>query len=85
MMDFDLLDTQAGRDIYEMGALDSARANVIVVLEVRFEIVPADIIEKVNKIKRKKLLRALQRKAIRCKDWDGFNETLSKALKESRF
>ncbi len=81
MMNFDLLDTRAGQDIYNIGALDTARAAVVENLAERFEIVPESIIEKINKIDRKDiLLRVLLRKAVRCKDMDGFSETLTKAL-----
>ncbi len=88
MMNFDLLDTRAGQDIYEegmqegiqMGALESARASLIVTLEERFQIVPATIIDKINSIDREEILGSLFRQAMRCSDMDGFNEVLSKAM-----
>ncbi len=80
MMNFDLMDTVAGKEIYDIGVLDTARANVVEILEDRFEIISESIIEKVNKINRKDRLSVLLKKAAKYEDMDVFNETLLKAL-----
>ncbi len=88
MMNFDLMDTRAGKDIYEEGwhdgrqegAIGDARIMVIEALEERFQIVPAKIIDKVNAIGRREILKGLHRQAIRCSDMDGFNSVLAKAM-----
>ncbi len=83
MMNFDLMDTRAGKDIYKEGrqdgAVDMVRSNVIEALEERFQIVPANIIDKINAIGRREILKGLLRQAIRCGDLEGFNEVLARA------
>ncbi len=87
MMNFDLLDTRAGKDIYEegmqegiqVGAINMARSVVIGVLEERFQIVPVNIIDKVKTIGREELLESLFKQALRCSDMDGFTEVLARA------
>ncbi len=83
MMNFDLLDTRAGQDILEegiqLGAVDNARIMVIEALEERFQIVPAKIVDRINSIGRRELLKGLLRQVIRSSDIDGFNEVLAKA------
>ncbi len=82
-MNFDLRDTRAGQDIFEegiqVGVIETARNNIIEALEERFQIVPADIIDKVNAIARREILKGLHRQAIRCSDMTGFNEVLARA------
>ncbi len=88
MMNFDLMDTRAGKDIYEegmqdgiqVGAVDTARTMVIGALEERFQIVPVNIIDKVKSISRKEILDSLFKQALRCVDLAGFNAVLAKAM-----
>ncbi|MCP4692291.1 MAG: hypothetical protein GY859_29875 [Desulfobacterales bacterium] len=84
MMNFDLMDTRAGQDIYEegiqVGAINKARSVVIGVLEERFQIVPVDIIDKVKTIGREEILDSLYKQAVRCRDMAGFNEVLARAI-----
>ncbi len=87
MMNFDLMDTRAGKDIYEegmqegiqVGAINKARSVVIGALEERFQIVPVNIIDKVKAIGREEILESLFKQALRCSDIDGFNTVLAKA------
>ncbi len=83
MMNFDLLDTRAGQDILkegkQLGAVDMVRSNVIEALEERFQIVPTNIIDRINAIGRREILKGLHRQAIRCGDLEGFNEVLARA------
>ncbi len=92
MLNFDLMDTVAGRQVYEMGVedgentghqqgwLENARAYVLEVLDERFEIVPDEIIDQVRAINRRGVLKQLLRQAIRCPDIDSFDEILSKTV-----
>lgn len=83
MMNFDLLDTRAGKDIYEegmqVGEIKNARNAVIRALEERFQIVPTSIVDKVKAIGRKEILDSLFRQAMRCSDIEGFDEVLARA------
>ncbi len=88
MMNFDLMDTRAGQDIYEegmqdgmqVGEINMARNNVIGALEERFQIVPVNIIDIVKTIGRREILESLHKQAIRCVDMAGFNEVLARAI-----
>ncbi len=84
MMNFDLMDTRAGKDIYEEGMQDgeikNARGVIIEALEERFQIVPVDIIDKVKTISREEILDSLHKQAVRCRDMAGFNEVLARAI-----
>jgi hypothetical protein len=83
MLNFDLMDTVAGQQLYEMGErngeLNTTRKAVIEVLEERFGIVPSKMIDEVRAIARYELLDSLFRQAIRCADMNSFQEMLSKA------
>jgi hypothetical protein len=79
MLNFDLMDTVAGQQLYEMGEINSIRKLIIAVLEERFGIVPSKIIDEVRAIPRYELLDSLFRQAIRCSDMSSFKEMLSKA------
>jgi hypothetical protein len=82
MLNFDLMDTVAGQQLYEMGErngeLNNIRKVIIEVLEERFGIVPGKMIDEVRAIPRCELLDSLFRQAIRCSDMSSFKEMLSK-------
>ncbi len=92
MLNFDLMDTVAGRQVYEMGVedgentghqqgwLEKAREDVIEILYERFEIVPDDLMDEIRAINRRGVLKQLLRQAIRCPDIDSFDEILSKTV-----
>ncbi|OQY57114.1 MAG: hypothetical protein DRR08_01315 [Candidatus Parabeggiatoa sp. nov. 2] len=84
MLNFDLMDTVAGRQVYEMGLIQEAREMVLELLEERFGIVPNDIMEQIHAISIRKHLKALLRQAIRSPDIDSFQEMLSKAVPTSK-
>ncbi len=79
MLNFDLMDTVAGQQLYEMGELNNARKVVVEVLEERFGIVPSKMIDEIRAIPRYELLNSLFKQAIRCSDMSSFKEMLSKA------
>ncbi|WP_107668385.1 transposase [Cyanothece sp. BG0011] len=58
------------------GILQSSRENVIEVLEVRFEVLPSDLIEKINQIEDLELLKTLHRQGITIGSLDEFQELL---------
>jgi hypothetical protein len=78
MLHFDLMDTVAGRQVYEKGLIEDARNMVAIALEERFEMVPSQIIEQIRAITHHDVLESLFRYALRCSGISGFNEILSK-------
>ena len=88
MLNFDLMDSVAGQQVYDMGHqkglekgwLETLQEDVLEVLDERFGIVPSDMIEQVRAISLREHLKQLLRQAIRCPDIESFKEMLSKAL-----
>ena len=80
MLNFDLMDTVAGKEIYEEGLLKDAREMVIEVLEERFGIVSGEIMESVRSIGRREVLKELLRRAIRSERVEDFKEMFAKAV-----
>jgi hypothetical protein len=80
MLNFDLMDTVAGQQVYEKGLIEEAREMVLEALKEKFGIVPNDMIQQVHAISLREHLKELLRQAIRCPDLESFKEMLSKAL-----
>jgi hypothetical protein len=80
MLNFDLMDTVAGQQVYEKGLIEEAREMVLEALREKFGIVPSDMIQQVRTISLREHLKQLHRQAIRCPDLESFKEMLSKAL-----
>ena len=88
MLNFDLMDSVAGQQVYDMGhqkgvqkgLLETLQEDVLEVLDERFGIVPGDIIQQVRAISLREHLKQLLRQAIRCSDLESFKEMLLKAL-----
>jgi len=88
MLNFDLMDTVAGRQLHEMGhqkglqkgLIEDAREMVLELLEERFGIVPKTVIKQIRAIPLREHLKQLHRQAIRCSDMKGFKEMLSKVV-----
>ncbi len=86
MLNFDLMDTVAGQQIFEEGVekgleegiLKEAREMVIEVLSERFISVPAEIKESVYSAEDHDILKALRRYAIRTSDIEDFKKVFSK-------
>jgi len=80
MLGFDLMDSQAGKDIYDMGlqegVINNAKEMLIDALEVRFENIPDNIIEQINRIYDPNRLKDLFKQAMRCPDLDHFKKRL---------
>jgi len=84
MLNFDLMDSVAGRQVYDMGVqkglIETAQEDVLEVLEERFGIVPIDIMEQIHALFQRKHLKQLLKQGIRCPDIDSFREMLSKVV-----
>jgi predicted transposase YdaD len=80
MLGFDLMDSQAGKDIYDMGlqegVINNAKEMLIDALEVRFENIPDNIIEQLNGIYDPNRLKDLFKQAMRCPDLEHFKKRL---------
>ena len=78
MLNFDLMDTVAGQQIYEEGIEKGIRDMVIEALAERFVAVPADIRDGVYSVGQHDLLKELHRYAIRSSDIEAFKKVLFK-------
>ncbi len=78
VLNFDLMDTVAGRQVFEEGALEKAREMIIEALTVRFVAVPDDITETVYSVGRHEVLKELHRYAIQSPHMEEFRNILSK-------
>jgi len=95
MLNFDLRDTGAGKQLYNQGvqkvfhtglqegSLEEIRENVIEVLEARFGVVAFDLIEQIRAISQRTDLKSLLRQATLCPDWASFKEILSKTAQSN--
>jgi len=81
MWKFDLMDTVAGRQLYDMGqqkgGLNNARDMLLDALDARFGLVPHKMIDQINVIDQPEELKSLHREAIRCPNIGSFKERLS--------
>jgi len=84
VLNFDLMDTVAGQQIFEEGVskgiLREAREMVIEALSERFVAVPAGIRNSVCSVEQHDMLKELLRHAIRCSHIKDFEAVLSKVL-----
>ncbi len=80
MLKFDLMDTVAGRQLYDMGqqkgAINKARDMLINVLEVRFGLVPHKMIDQIRVIDQLEMLNSLHVEAIQSPNIGSFKERL---------
>ncbi len=86
MLNFDLMDTVAGRQVYDMGlqkgVINDAHEMVIEVLDARFGMVPHEVVETIQTISERDVLKNLHRQAILSPDRGSFKEILSKTTEE---
>ena len=84
MLNFDLMDTVAGQQIFEegvsKGSLRTARENIIEALSERFVAIPAGIRDGVCSVEQHDMLKQLFRHAIRSSRIEDFETVLSKVL-----
>ncbi len=77
---FERLARQEGRsEGISEGILQGSRENVIEVLQVRFEMLPSDLIEKIHQIEDLELLKTLLRQGITISSLDEFQELLERS------
>jgi len=87
MWKFDLMDTVAGRQLYDMGRekehqewlqkeLINFRDMLLDALDARFGLVPHKMIDQINVIDQPQELKSLHREAIRCPNIGSFKERL---------
>jgi hypothetical protein len=88
MLNFDLMDTVAGKQLYDMGhqkgIIEDAQEMVIEALVERFDFLPNEIVNQISTIEQPVMLKKLLRQAIRCQDIENFKETLAKAINGSQ-
>jgi len=77
MLNFDLMDTVAGKQLFEMGQVKALREMVLDVLNTRFEIVSNEMLDKIRAITQVDNLKKLHSDALRCPDLDSFKGKLS--------
>jgi hypothetical protein len=68
----------------EQGALQTARESVLEVLEIRFEVVPPELIEAIDEIEDTSVLKQLLRQAIALDSLEEFQQLLSQREAESQ-
>jgi len=92
MLKFDLMDTVAGRQLYEMGqqkglqqghgeglqkGLNNSRDMLLDALDARFGLIPHKMIDKIRTIDQLEMLKSLFKQAMRCSDLQSFKKQLS--------
>jgi predicted transposase YdaD len=92
MLNFDLMDSVAGRQVYEMGyqkgeqkghqagMLEEAREMLLEALEVRFASVPKTVNKQIHTISQRERLKALFREAMQCQNLRHFKKILSESI-----
>ncbi len=68
----------------QQGTLRNARESVIEVLEIRFEVVPPELIEAINEIEDTSFLKQLHRQAIALDSLEAFQQFISQRETESQ-
>jgi hypothetical protein len=77
------MELRAMQEGIEQGALQNARESVVEVLEIRFEVVPPELIEAINEIDDTSFLKELHRQAIALDSLEAFQEFLSQREAET--
>ena len=88
MLKFDLMDTVAGRQLYDMGQqkgrgeelqkrLIDAQDMFLDALDARFGLVPHKMIDKIRTIDQVEMLKSLFKQAMRCPDLQSLKKQLS--------
>ena len=80
MLNFDLMDTVAGRQIYNEGMLDTSRELLTGVLRERFGIAPEDVTHTIYAIAQGEVLKKLVMYAVRCRSIEDFKRMLAKEV-----
>lgn len=73
---------QGRQEGIEQGSLQNARESVLEVLDIRFEVVPSELIEAINEIEDTSFLKQLLRDAIAIDCLEAFQQLLSQRQTE---
>ncbi len=84
MLNFDLMDTLAGRQVYDMGhdkglqkgLLNAEQEMIIEALKERFGAVSTKVIDRIHALDQQEELKELFRQALRCPDLNSFKKML---------
>ncbi|HAI69571.1 MAG TPA: hypothetical protein DCM38_09075 [Gammaproteobacteria bacterium] len=86
MLNFDLMDTVAGKQVYDMGlqkgVINEAQEMVLKAIDARFGMVPNEVVETIHGILQQDVLENLHRQAILSPDRGSFKEILSKTTEK---
>jgi len=86
MLNFDLMDTVAGKQVYDMGlqkgVINEAQEMVLKAIDVRFGMVPNEVVETIHGISQQDVLENLLTQAIISPDRGSFKEILSKTTEK---
>jgi hypothetical protein len=82
MLNFDLMDTVAGRQIYdegiEKGHIDNTREMLTDILRKRFRIVPEDVTRIIYAFEKRDILKEMVMHAVSCRSIEDFKKMLAK-------
>jgi len=83
MLNFDLMNTLAGRQVYDMGLqkglqklINTEQEMIIEALKERFGAVSTEVSDRIHALEQQEELKELFRQALRCPDLNSFKETL---------
>ena len=85
MLNFDFLDTEAGKQIFEDGKIAIAHDNLIEILALRFENCPKHVFKMIQEIGSLNILKELLRAAIQSSDYEVFYKILTDTLSQSKW
>ena len=78
MLNFDLMDTVAGRQIYDEGAVEAAREMLTVFLRERFGVLPEEVTRGIYALGHRDVFTRLMAHAANCQTIGDFREMLAK-------
>jgi len=83
MLNFDLMDTLAGRQVYDMGhdkgvqkLINAEQKMIIEALKEQFGAVSTEVSDRIHALDQQEELKELFRQALRCPDLNSFKEML---------
>jgi len=77
MLNFDLMDTVAGKQLFDMGQVKGLQEGVLEVLKARFELIPNEMLDKIRAISQLDNLKHILIQATLSPDIDSFKGKLS--------
>jgi hypothetical protein len=77
---YDIIKQEGIREGIQIGELSRTRRAICDVLEARFELVPENVLDKINHIETIQSLEELLRKAVKVKDLPTFSQLIEQVL-----